>query len=150
MESNEIIMIKFLLAGVFLFTGLSPILAQLPSTPAPPPSVGTGMPGARFQFIGGEEYTFTEVAAGTDVEHVYKFKNIGVEPLIIRNVAASSSSVTATYKPASVPPGGTGEVAVVLHTTGIQGPVDKMIFIISNAPANRGMRYTLHIKGTVR
>lgn len=104
----------------------------------------------RFDFKGGDTHDFGEVPEGPEAEHIFKFTNVGKEPLIIMNASASCGCTVPTWPKQPILPGKSGEIKVVYNTQGRVGPINKDIYIRSNAanPDNKEV-YELHIKGMV-
>ena len=88
---------------------------------------------------------YGRVLKGSDGLKVFKFKNTGNEPLIIKKVA-SSCGCTVPKKPEQpIMPGENGEIEV-LYDTKTLGRISKSIYVMSNASNSR---VTLKIKGEV-
>jgi hypothetical protein len=105
--------------------------------------------GPKFQFKGGETFDFGKIAEGPVAEHVFEFKNVGKEPLIIQNASASCGCTTPEWPKEPILPGKTGKITVHFTTAGRGNqPFDKTVFISSNAATDKE-RYELHIKGFV-
>jgi hypothetical protein len=102
----------------------------------------------KFSFIGGETYDFGNVNDQKDVEHIFQFKNVGKTPLIITNASASCGCTVPEWPKEPVMPGKIGQLKVTFHTAGKSGPIQKSIYIISNATPDKE-RYEIYIKGTV-
>lgn len=103
---------------------------------------------AKFEFIGGDVHDFGKVKEGPSVEHFFEFKNAGKEPLIITNAQASCGCTTPEWPKEPILPGKKGKILVRYNTQGRPGPIDKTVWITSNAVSERD-RYELRIKGTV-
>jgi hypothetical protein len=101
----------------------------------------------KFKFKEADDtYDFGNVKEGPVAEHVFEFKNVGKEPLIIQNASASCGCTTPEWPKEPILPGKTGKLTVRFNTVGHVGPFNKDVYIQSNAGNDR---YTLHIKGTV-
>ncbi|UCE93716.1 MAG: DUF1573 domain-containing protein [Flavobacteriaceae bacterium] len=88
---------------------------------------------------------YGEIAANSDGNRVFKFKNIGKSPLIISNVKGSCGCTVPTKPEEPIMPGETGEIGVKYATNRI-GPFSKTITISSNAYEPQ---VVLKIKGRV-
>lgn len=75
---------------------------------------------------------YGEIAANSDGNRVFKFKNIGKSPLIISNVKGSCGCTVPTKPEEPIMPGETGEIKVKYATNRI-GPFSKTVTITSNA-----------------
>ncbi len=104
----------------------------------------------RFEFKGGDTHDFGTLPEGPKAVHVFEFKNVGKEPLIIQNASASCGCTTPNWPKEPILPGKTGSITVEYNTQGRVAPFNKDIYILSNAVVPEGKeRYELHIKGTV-
>ncbi|MEE9439463.1 MAG: DUF1573 domain-containing protein [Saprospiraceae bacterium] len=88
------------------------------ATPAKPaaPVVPVG-PLTSIKF---EDSTFDygEIKDGEVVEHVYKFKNTGKEPLVISNAKGSCGCTVPSWPREPIPVGGSGEISVKFNSKG--------------------------------
>ena len=88
---------------------------------------------------------YGEIAANSDGNRVFKFKNVGKSPLIISNVKGSCGCTVPTKPEEPIMPGETGEIKVKYATNRI-GPFSKTVTITSNAYEST---VVLKIKGRV-
>jgi hypothetical protein len=100
-----------------------------------------------------EETTFDygTVTEGAKVEHMYKFKNTGTEPLLISNAKGSCGCTVPDWPREPIAPGESGEIKVVFDSKGkgsAEGQAQsKRVTITANTdPVNT----YLTIKGTVK
>ncbi len=93
-----------------------------------------------------ESHDFGNLEEGPKAEHIFAFKNIGKEPLILSNVKASCGCTTPEWPKEPIMPGEESEIKVVYNTKNRVGPFTKSITITSNAytPTKR-----IFIKGKV-
>jgi hypothetical protein len=92
-----------------------------------------------------EVINYGKVDKGSDGARVFVFKNIGDQPLIIKNIQ-SSCGCTVPKKPEEpIMPGKTGEIKVSYDTKRVGG-FSKTITIFSNA---KNARKVIKIKGIV-
>lgn len=91
-------------------------------------------------------YDFGEIIEGEKYDYIFKFKNVGTEPLILQNVKASCGCTTPEWSKEPIMSGKSGEIKVIYDTKNRMGAFNKAITITSNAiePTKR-----LYIKGTV-
>lgn len=136
---------KVLLACFLAFASAGAVTAQTTETLKTDPAKAP-----RFKFT-EEVYDFGTVKEGPQAEHVFAFKNVGKSPLIISNVSASCGCTTPNWSKEPVMPGKSGKITVMYNTQGRVGPIDKAVYIQSNAvlPEGKGDRYELKIKGNV-
>jgi hypothetical protein len=105
--------------------------------------------GPKFYFPKGETHDFGTVKEGPSAEYTFEFKNAGKEPLIISNAQASCGCTTPEWPKEPILPGKTGKILVRYNTQGRPGPIDKTVWITSNAVSDKD-RYELRIKGNVQ
>ena len=77
------------------------------------------------------QFDFGTIDQGTNVEHVFKFKNTGDAPLMIVNAKSSCGCTVPEYTKESVAPGATGEMLVKFNGSG-QNQVSKTVTITAN------------------
>ena len=102
-------------------------------------------PNAPVMEFENEVIDYGRIALNSDGVRVFKFKNVGKAPLVIKNIK-SSCGCTVPKKPTEpIMPGDSGEIEVK-YATNKPGGFSKMITIYSNAsePMKR-----LRIKGIV-
>ncbi len=78
------------------------------------------------------EHDFGTIREGEKVRHVFRFKNVGEHPLIIRSARGSCGCTVPTWPKEPIPPGGTGEIPVEFNSKGQRGQVQKSVFIDAN------------------
>lgn len=92
-------------------------------------------------------YNFGTVKEGEQVEHVFKFKNTGDQPLILINVVGSCGcTVPEDWPQYPIEPGETGEIKVVFNSTERVGNVRKTVTVEANTEPTKS---TLVITGLV-
>ncbi len=79
------------------------------------------------------KFDFGTVTEGDKVEHTFKFKNNGTEPLILSNVQTTCGCTVPQWPKDPILPGKTGEIKASFNTTGKGGQQNKVVTIISNA-----------------
>jgi len=88
---------------------------------------------AKIEFVGGDSHNFGDVPEAGQIEHVFKFKNTGIEPLVLSDVRASCGCTTPSWPKEPVMPGETKDIKVQYNTAGRPGNFNKTITITSNA-----------------
>lgn len=130
---------KIILSSVFAFFG-AVLFAQ--TAPAQEQTKTTG-PVMTFEV---SELDYGTIDQGADPLRVFKFKNTGTEPLIIKSAKGSCGCTVPSYKKDPVMPGESGEIEVRYDTQRV-GPFSKRVTIETNEDiGSRG----LTIKGEVR
>ncbi len=93
-----------------------------------------------------EVFDFGDLIEGDVVEHIFKFKNTGKNPLII-NLAQGSCGCTVPEWPREpILPGKGGEIKVKFNSKGKQGEQDKTVTVSANTIPNKT---TIRIVGAV-
>jgi hypothetical protein len=114
--------------------------AQQPVQPATPP-VPTG-PTTKMSF-NEEVWDFGTVKEGKKVEHIYKFKNTGNEPLVISNASGSCGCTVPQWPKEPIAPGKSGEIKVVFDSEGKAGKRNQEVTIVANTePSTLKIRMT--------
>ena len=101
----------------------------------------------KFPVITFEEsqFDFGTIDQGTNVEHVFKFKNTGEAPLMIVNAKSSCGCTIPEYTKEPVAPGADGQLLVKFNGSG-QNQVSKTVTLTTNTKAGTE---TLTIKAFV-
>ena len=121
-----------------------PAIQPNPTVQPQTPPVPTG-PTTKMTF---EEstYNFGSVTEGEKVEHIYKFKNTGNDPLIISNAQGSCGCTVPQWPREPIAPGKSSEIKVVFDSKGKAGKQSKTVTITANTePATT----TITINGEV-
>ncbi|MFK7950336.1 MAG: DUF1573 domain-containing protein [Saprospiraceae bacterium] len=82
-------------------------------------------------------YDFGTVEEGEEVEYVFKFKNTGKKPLIIKSATATCGCTVPKPSKKPIAPGETGEIPVTFDSKGRGAVVSKTITVTSNAYPNQ-------------
>ncbi|HEA29593.1 MAG TPA: DUF1573 domain-containing protein [Leeuwenhoekiella sp.] len=77
------------------------------------------------------EFDFGKISRGTNVEHVFKFKNTGDAPLVIVNARSTCGCTIPKYSDEPVAPGETGELLVQYNGSGLN-EVTKVVTVTAN------------------
>ena len=76
-------------------------------------------------------YDFGNIARGTAVEHVFKFKNTGKAPLVIVDATSTCGCTVPSYPKDPIQPGETGELLVKYNGSGLNA-VTKIVTVKAN------------------
>jgi hypothetical protein len=98
-----------------------------------------------FKFV-KETHDFGNIKEGELATYEFVFTNVGKEPLIITNVAASCGCTTPTWTREPIKPGEQGKIKAVYNSANRPGPFTKSITISSNAKTPTKV---VNIKGVV-
>ena len=91
---------------------------------------------ARIEFE-EEVFDFGNITEGDIVEHVFKFKNTGKNPLIINHAKGSCGCTVPEWPREPIIPGGEGEIKVKFNSKGKSGEQDKTITVAANTIPNK-------------
>jgi hypothetical protein len=100
---------------------------------------------SEFKFE-AEEFDFGKIKQGESVTHIFKFKNVGKEPLIISEAHGSCGCTQPIFPKEPIMKGKEGEIKVTFNSAGKMGVQDKTVTITSNSKTPSRI---LHIKGNV-
>lgn len=130
--------------------GTTALYAQNPTTAAPAAKV-VNKNAPKLVFTDkNNTYDFGKIPEGPIAEHVFEFKNVGKEPLVINQCNASCGCTTPEWPKEPILPGKKGKITVRYNTQGRVQPFTKTIYIQSNAAQEDGKeRIELYIKGEV-
>lgn len=119
---------------------------NIPGTNVNNPSVPTGpVTAIKYDEL---SFDFGVADEGTVVKHVYKFTNIGNEPLVISNAKGSCGCTVPTWPKQPVPPGGKGEISVEFNTKGKPGRQIKQVTVTANTnPTDTHLEITGEVRG---
>jgi hypothetical protein len=78
------------------------------------------------------EFNFGDIAQGDVVEHTFKFKNTGTQPLVIDRVDVTCGCTTPAWSKEPIMPGKTGFVTAKFNSAGKLGQQKKAITVHSN------------------
>jgi hypothetical protein len=92
------------------------------------------------------EFDFGVIDEGEKVNHVYKFKNTGNEPLVITNAKGSCGCTVPQWPKEPIAPGAESEIKVEFNSKKKTGKQQKRVTIEANIP---GGKTFLTIKGEV-
>jgi hypothetical protein len=93
-----------------------------------------------------EVFDFGTLVEGESVEHIFKFKNVGQNPLIISHSQGSCGCTVPEWPSEPIAPGGEGEIKVKFNSKGKQGEQDKTVTVSANTIPNKT---TIRIVGGV-
>lgn len=78
-------------------------------------------------------YDFGTVKEGPDAVHVFEFTNTGDQPILIQSADASCGCTTPDWPRTPILPGKSGKITVKYSTANRVGPINRSIYIKSNA-----------------
>ncbi|UYZ63590.1 DUF1573 domain-containing protein [Hymenobacter weizhouensis] len=127
----------FLLALSLTAAGLS---AQAQTTAAAGKSATAQAKAAGPQIQFEEmKYDFGSIKSGDVVEHTFKFKNVGTQPLVISNIGVSCGCTTPDWTREPVLPGKSGTITAKFNSAGKVGMQNKVLTVESNSVGGNAM-----------
>jgi hypothetical protein len=112
--------------------------AQAQTAAVKPANAQVKAAGPQIQFD-EMKYDFGTAKQGDVVKHVFKFKNIGTQPLVISNIGVSCGCTTPEWTKEPVMPGKTGTITANFNTAGKIGMQNKVLTVESNSAAGNAM-----------
>lgn len=91
---------------------------------------------AKFEFE-EKSFDFGNIAEGEQVEHIFKFKNVGQSPLIINHAQGSCGCTIPEWPREPIAPGGMGEIKVKFNSQDKAGHQEKFITLTANTYPNK-------------
>lgn len=79
------------------------------------------------------KYDFGSIKQGDIVDHTFKFKNTGTQPLVISNVGVSCGCTVPAWTKEPVQPGKTGTISAKFNSAGKMGMQTKVLTVDSNS-----------------
>lgn len=110
---------KYILTSIFILTIISHSFSQ-----------------PKIEVVGGKEFDFGDVFAGSKVEKIVTIKNSGSDTLIITNVKASCGCTATLLSDKVLPPKKTTTLNIGFDSRGFDGTVHKTVTITSNDSTN--------------
>ena len=131
-----------LLAAGLVFAGTA-AHAQAPATKSAKATKPAG-PQIEFSEV---KYDFGTIKQGDIVDHTFKFKNVGTQPLVISNIGVSCGCTTPSWTKEPVQPGKMGTISAKFNSAGKMGMQNKVLTIDSNSA---GGSTTVSLVGDVK
>lgn len=114
--------------------------------------LGTGFLSARTKGpvlqLKETSYDFGQVKEGEIVTHVFTFKNIGDEPLVIKKVRTTCGCTAALLSQKTLNPGEKGKLEVKFNTRGYEGRLSRYIYLETNDARRPKVQIT--VKATIQ
>ena len=91
-------------------------------------------------------YDFGKIDEGKKVEHVFTFKNVGENPLVIQDARASCGCTVPEYTKDTIAPGEEGKLNVIYDSNNKEGKIDKSVTVTANTdPATTDLRISAFV-----
>ncbi|RFP64712.1 DUF1573 domain-containing protein [Hymenobacter lapidiphilus] len=123
---------------LFLALSLSVMGLSAQAQSMKPANAQAKVAGPQIQFE-ETKYEFGAVKTGDVVEHVFKFKNVGTQPLFISNIGVTCGCTTPEWTREPIMPGKSGTVVAKFNTAGKYGMQNKVLTVESNSVGGNAM-----------
>ncbi len=97
--------------------------------------------------LDANEVNYGTIEQNSEPFRTLKFKNVGNEPLIIKNARGNCGCTVPTWPREAIMPGETSELKIKYSTDRI-GPINKKVTLTTNEPENENTHY-ISIVGNV-
>ena len=135
MKSFSFILLSLSLVCQLAVAQVKPATTVSPTPAAPAPAnvvpAEIDLPKTTIEWL-ESEFQFGTIKQGDKVEHVFKFKNTGKNPLVIKSAKGSCGCTVPEYSKEALAPGKTGEMKVIFNSAGKMGQQSKPVTIIAN------------------
>ena len=98
--------------------------------------VGVGYAQKGVMKFAKETHDFGKVEQGKPVTHVFEFRNLGTDPVVINDATASCGCTKPSFSREPIMPGKTGTVSATFNAAAA-GPFNKSVTVTSNAEAGQ-------------
>ncbi|MGI4835576.1 MAG: DUF1573 domain-containing protein [Janthinobacterium lividum] len=136
-------MTKTLLLAAGLAFAATAAHAQAPAMKS---AKATKAAGPQIEFM-EVKYDFGSIKQGDIVDHTFKFKNVGTQPLVISNIGVSCGCTTPAWTKEPVQPGKMGTISAKFNSAGKDGMQNKVLTVDSNSA---GGSTTVSLVGDVK
>jgi len=89
------------------------------------------IPLTKIEFV-EMEHDFGKIDQGQVVEYMFKFKNVGDNPLVIEDARATCGCTIPDWTKEAVQPGQEGNITVKYNSKGRKGMINKKVTVYSN------------------
>ncbi len=96
--------------------------------------------------IENANFDFGTIKEGDKVEHVFKFKNVGNEDLVVAHAQASCGCTVPEWTKEPIKKGESGEIKIVFNSAGKPGEQKKTVTLTTNTESGHEM---IHFKANV-
>jgi len=109
----------------------------------------TKKPGAmaltKLEFL-ESSFDFGKIDEGKKVEHLFKFKNTGENPLVLQDARASCGCTIPEYTKDTIAPGSEGQIKVIYDSANKEGKIDKTVTVTANTePATTDIKISAFV-----
>ncbi len=103
------------------------------------------LPLTKLEFL-ESSFDFGKIDEGKKVEHVFKFKNTGENPLVLQDARASCGCTVPEYTKDTIAPGSEGQIKVIYDSANKEGQIDKTVTVTANTePATTDIKISAFV-----
>ncbi|HVD98575.1 MAG TPA: DUF1573 domain-containing protein [Cytophagaceae bacterium] len=103
------------------------------------------LPLTKLEFL-ESSFDFGKIDEGKKVEHIFKFKNTGENPLVLQDARASCGCTIPEYTKDTIAPGSEGELKVIYDSANKEGKIDKTVTVTANTePATTDIKISAFV-----
>ncbi len=100
------------------------------------PSTKSTMALTKIEFT-ESSFNFGNIDEGKKVDHIFKFKNTGSNPLVLQDARASCGCTIPEYTKDTIAPGQEGKIKVIYDSAGKKGQIDKTVTVTANTDPDK-------------
>ncbi len=89
------------------------------------------MPLTKIEFL-ESSFDFGKIDEGKKVDHIFKFKNTGENPLVLQDARASCGCTIPEYTKDTIAPGAEGQIKVIYDSANKEGKIEKTVTVTAN------------------
>jgi hypothetical protein len=104
-------------------------IVATPVTEAKPQAAPMAL--TKLEFL-ESSFDFGKIDEGKKVEHVFKFKNTGENPLVLQDARASCGCTIPEYTKDTIAPGSEGQMKVIYDSANKEGQINKTVTVTAN------------------
>jgi hypothetical protein len=108
-------------------------------------SASKAMALTKLEFL-EDSFDFGTIDEGKKVEHLFKFKNTGENPLVLQDARASCGCTVPEYTKDTIAPGAEGQIKVIYDSANKEGKITKTVTVTANTePATTDIRISAFV-----
>ena len=91
-------------------------------------------------------FDFGKIKEGIKVDHIFKFKNTGTNPLVLQDARASCGCTIPEYTKDTIAPGSEGKIKVIYDSANKNGQINKTVTVTANTnPATTDIKISAFV-----
>ena len=120
---------------------ITPTTVEASSTTTDKPALAL----TKIEFL-ESSFDFGKVEEGKKVDHIFKFKNTGSNPLVLQDARASCGCTIPEYTKDTIAPGSEGQIKVIYDSANREGKIDKTVTVTANTePATTDIKISVFV-----